>query len=116
MIISLKQADFFQGRSIAENVLMLQEIVSEIGKRGKTPNLVIKLDMMKVYDRVEWMYLTKVLRRLGFGDRIIDTVYRLISYNWYSIRLNGKSKDFFKPSRGLKKGDLLSPTLLILAS
>ncbi|KAH0772342.1 hypothetical protein KY290_016323 [Solanum tuberosum] len=91
-IISPEQAGFIQGRSIAENVLVVQEIVAGIGKRGKTPNMVIKLDMMKAYDRVEWLYLSRVLRRLGFGDRIIDMVYMLISYNWYSILLNGQPK------------------------
>lgn len=57
---------------------MVQEIVAEIRKRGKIPNLVIKLDMIKAYDRVDWLFLTKVLRKVGFGERLIDMVYRPI--------------------------------------
>lgn len=57
---------FVHGRSIAENVLLVQEIMTEIRKRGKPPNLVIKLDMTEAYDRVEWLYLIKVLRRINF--------------------------------------------------
>lgn len=60
-IISMEQTYFVQGRSIAENVLLVQEIISEIRKRGKTLNIVIKLDMMKTYDRVEWLFKTNVL-------------------------------------------------------
>lgn len=52
LIISHEQAGFVQGRSITKNILMVQEIISEIRKRGRVPNLVIKLDMMKTYDRV----------------------------------------------------------------
>jgi len=95
---------------------LVQEIVAEIGIRDKIPNMVIKLDMMKAYDRVEWIFLTRVLRRLGFGDRIIDMVFRLVSYNWYSILLNGQPKGFFKSTKGLKQGDPLSPTLSILTA
>jgi len=50
---------------------------------------------MKTYDRVKWLYLTKVLRIMGFGERIIDMVYRLVGNNWYSILLNGKPKGYF---------------------
>uniref|UniRef100_A0A3Q7IXR0 Reverse transcriptase domain-containing protein n=1 Tax=Solanum lycopersicum TaxID=4081 RepID=A0A3Q7IXR0_SOLLC len=71
-IISPEQTGFVQWRSIVENVLLVQEIITEIRKRGKSPNLVIKLDMMKAYERVEWLFMTKVLRRLGFGENLID--------------------------------------------
>lgn len=47
----------------------------------KPPNLVMKLDMMKIYDKVEWLFLTKVLRRLRFGERIVDMIYRLLNNN-----------------------------------
>jgi len=79
--ISLEKVGLVQGRSIAENVLMMQEIILEIREKGKSLNLVIKLDMMKAYNRVERLFLAKVLRKLGFGDRIIDMVFRLISSN-----------------------------------
>ena len=41
-----------KGRNIVENVLMAQEVISEIRERGKPTNVVIKLDMAKAYDRV----------------------------------------------------------------
>lgn len=93
---------------------MVQEIISKIRKRGIVSNLVVKLDMMKAYDRVEWIYLTKVLRSFGFGERIIDMIFRLFSNSWYSILINGQPKEYFKSSRGLKQGDSLSPTLFII--
>lgn len=73
-IISTKQASFFHERSIVENILVVQEISSEIRKRGKSLNMVIKLDMMKAYNRLDSLYLTKVLRKLGFNEAIIDIV------------------------------------------
>lgn len=84
--------------------------------RKEHHNVVVKLDTAKAYDRVFWIFLTKVLRKFGFSEFIIDIVWRLVSNNWYSVLVNGKAFEFFKSSRGLKQGDSLSLTLLIIAA
>ena len=39
----------------------------------------------------------------------IDTVWRIMANNYYSIIINGKRYGFFHCKRGLKQGDTLSP-------
>jgi len=51
-ITSSNQSGFVKGRCIIENVLLTQEIVTDIRKRGKPANVVLKLHMSKAYDRV----------------------------------------------------------------
>jgi len=46
-IVSANQSGFVKGRSIIENVLLTHELVTDIGKRGKLENVIIKLDMTK---------------------------------------------------------------------
>nr|XP_016487821.1 PREDICTED: uncharacterized protein LOC107807882 [Nicotiana tabacum] len=53
-MIPSNQSGFVRGRSIFENILLTQEIVTDIRLREKPANVVIKLDMAKAYDRVSW--------------------------------------------------------------
>ncbi|XP_059291115.1 uncharacterized protein LOC132044631, partial [Lycium ferocissimum] len=84
-LISVNQSGFVKGRNIIENVLLTQEIISNIRLRGKPANVVIKLDMTKAYDRVSGLFLTKVLRRMCFTEVYIDMIWRLVANNRYSV-------------------------------
>ncbi|XP_060180862.1 uncharacterized protein LOC132610560 [Lycium barbarum] len=53
-LISPNQSGFVKGRCIIENVLLTQEVVTDIRLRGKPANVVLNLDMAKAYDRVSW--------------------------------------------------------------
>ncbi|XP_059284804.1 uncharacterized protein LOC132038098 [Lycium ferocissimum] len=115
-LISANQSGFVKGRNIIENVLLTQEIMDDIRLRGKSTNVVLKLDMTKAYDRVSWLFLTKVLRKMGFAERSVDLVWRLLANNWYSVLVNGQPHGFFHSTRGVKQGDPLSPALFILSA
>ena len=65
-LILANQPVFVKGRSIIENFLLTQGIVTDKRKRGKPSNVVIKLDMTKAYDRVSWFFMMKVLRKMVF--------------------------------------------------
>lgn len=49
--------------------------------RTKNANMVVKLDMTKVYDILSWLFITKVFREFSFCEEIIDMVYRLLEDN-----------------------------------
>ena len=85
-----------KGRQIVDNFLLAQELVSDITRSNWGGNVVIKLDMMKVYDRVSWPFLLQVLRRFGFSETWIDMTWHLVSNVWFSILVNGAPQGYFK--------------------
>jgi hypothetical protein len=50
---------------------------------------------------------------MGFGPKWIKWVMILVKNEFIAIRLNDKNNDFFRPGKGLRQGDPLSPSYLI---
>nr|XP_027101056.1 uncharacterized protein LOC113720378 [Coffea arabica] len=115
-LVSPWQTGFVPGRGITDNILLTQELVMDLDRRLRHPNIMLKLDMEKAYDRVEWPFLLFMLRQFGFQERVVDIFYRLVSNNWFSVLVNGEPAGFFKSSRGVRQEDPVSPGLFVLVT
>jgi len=94
--------------------VVAQEAIHSL-KNSKTKGMLIKLDLAKAYDRLNWGYLQQILKVYGFDDRWINWVMSMITTPVMSVILNGSPTEAFNPSRGLKQGDSISPFLFIIA-
>lgn len=114
-LVSEEQAGFIKGRPIQEIIALSQELVSDIDKKSrfKRGNLVIKLDMSKAYDRIEWDFLHMVLKKYGFSDQFCTLIQKCTNNNWYSISFMGALQGCFKSISGLRQGDPMFPALFI---
>ena len=66
-IVSESQSAFIPGRLITDNILVAFETLHHMQhqKTGKLGSMALKLDMSKVYNRVEWRYLKGVMEKMG---------------------------------------------------
>lgn len=60
------QICFVKGRAISDNILLVQKLVHDTDNKIRGGNVILKLDIYKAYDNVNWSYLFKMLYHFGF--------------------------------------------------
>lgn len=90
-LISQHQTSFVLGCQISNNSIIAYEIINALSNRRMRKNgfLSFKLDMSKAYDRIEWLYLHKVLTKMGFPPCWINFVMATVTSVCYSFLVNG---------------------------
>ena len=110
------QSAFLFGRLISDNMLVAFETLHYLKRKtqSKLGFMALKLDMSKAYNRVEWVFLEKIMKKLGFFDKLVTLIMSCLTSVSYVVLLSGQPVGNIKPTRGLRQSDPLSPYLFLL--
>jgi hypothetical protein len=105
---------FLKGRQIIDAIGTAQEVLHNI-KLKKIQALILKLDLKKAFDCINWDYLRLILLQSGFGIHFTKWIMGCVTSASIAVLVNGEATPFFQNERGLRQGFPLSPLLFILA-
>ena len=91
-------------RLISYNIMVAFETLHYVRNHfvGTIGYLALKLDISKACDRVEWLYMRKVMEKMGFAEPWIKLMMECITTATYSVLLNGEPHGDITPTRGLR--------------
>lgn len=113
-VVSDTQAGFIHGRVISDDILHATELVKGYNRKYNTPRCMLKIDLTKAYDSINWRFLLRVMEEIEFPNRFINWSSAYITTVSYSVVVNGKPILAFQATKGLRQRDPLSPYLFVI--
>ena len=108
------QTGFVKGRYIGESSRFINDIIKTTEDKD-IEGILLLLDFEKSFDSMEWSFVEKCLRFLGFNEFILNCFTTLYSNVTSTVENNGRFSRFFIVSRGVRQGDPFSPYIFILS-
>jgi hypothetical protein len=110
------QQAFIEGRRISNTIIIAHEITHSFALSfWKNKAFMLKIDLAKAFDRIEWNFIVTALVRKGLHDHFINVIYACVSSPTFSVVINGQPfAKFLKVTEEYDKDALYRRTCLYL--
>lgn len=113
-VVNEAQAGFLPGKHIGDKILLATELMKGYTHKHFSPRCMIKVDLRKAYDSLEWSFLEEILGELGFPMQFVRWIMACVKTVNYSVLINGAPSKPFSAKKGLRQGDPVSPFLFAI--
>uniref|UniRef100_A0A803PRQ9 Reverse transcriptase domain-containing protein n=1 Tax=Cannabis sativa TaxID=3483 RepID=A0A803PRQ9_CANSA len=91
-----------------------EDLLKGYTRKNVSARCIMKIDLSKAYDTVDWNFVEDLLRLLCFPSRFINWIMTCLKGTSYHLLLNGRIQGSFKGKKGHRQGDPMSPLLFVL--
>lgn len=103
-LIDQSQFAFVPERVIIDNIILSKELIKRYGRRGISQRYMIKIDLQKAYDSVEWVFVELIQHGLHFSTKFISWIILCMTTVSYSLTTSIKPSYLYSQERVLIKG------------
>ncbi|WVZ82000.1 hypothetical protein U9M48_029317 [Paspalum notatum var. saurae] len=97
------QSAFIPRRHITSNIIIAQEIThSFMLSTWNQKVFMLKIDLAKAFDKLNWNFILKALIALGFSHTFTNRIAACITGTSLSVIVNGQPHSTFLPSSGIR--------------
>ena len=112
-IINISQTGFMRGRSIADNIRIIDDIIN-LANKFNSPGMIVSLDFEKAFDSISRQTILDSLVFFNFGPNFIQMVATLLNNAECCIQNGGILTSWISCQRGIRQGCNASPLLFLI--
>ena len=98
-LIGAEQQGFIPGGDIAGNLLLVKEIIAYCDEEDME-GILIMMDFMKAYDRVNRETMMEIMKRMNIGENFRNMIHLLYDDSMARVVVNGEMGEKFRTEGG----------------